>query len=754
MDPASRFQIVYRKDTRHLSLITALALLTGVLGTPQAATGQTVCPDRTGELAIRCIQSNYTPDETLGYDAARDVLYRDIEATDANELTGIYSGYTITLTPGDDPSTDAFEKGINAEHVFPQSKGAGVEPQKSDMHSLYPANSGVNSSRSNSVFGESPDNQTAEWYIEDRSQTTIPSSNIDAYSERLGASAPGGPLWEPREAREGDIARATLYFYAVYRAAADDGFFEEMQSQLLQWHQIDPVTQAEEARSAAIAAEQGNENPFVVDESLAGRTFGTTSGPALVFNPVQVEAGEGEGSTTLTVRYNSPDGASVTADVAFAQGSSSASQADIGGFSSKEVSFPVSAPDGATRSVTVPLTDDSESEGEEAALFQITNVSSTGGAQAGTNSSAALTITDNEQTLVLNELLADPAPGADGDANQDGTRDAADDEFVEIYNTSPSNAVDLSGYELSDGVGTRHVFPQGTTVGPEEAIVVFGGGAPAASIPGVVQTASSGALALNNGGDNLTLRNGQGTEVFSVTYDGSVDDESIARNPQFTGPFVAHSTIGSAGGDRFSPGRTPGGDPLPVELASIEAASSGEGVVLSWRTASETNNAGFEVQRRVQGGEAGWRTLHFENGAGTSASGRQYRFTDTDVPFEATRLTYRLRQVDAGGSATLSRKVTVRREAPGRLQMRPPFPNPATGSATVQLAIPEGTAAQGEIRLELYDTMGRRVRSVDVTGDNERHAVRLRTGGLASGLYVLRLQAGGDTRVRRLTVVR
>ncbi len=730
-------------------LCAAVALLfIGAAVSSPSAIAQSVCPNKTGESAIQCIQENYSPTGTLGYDRARDTLYASIDAEDidsdgADELVGLYSGYTITLDPSTDPSTDAFNKGMNAEHVFPQSKGAGTEPRKSDMHNLYPANSGVNSARSNVPFGESPDAQTDDWYVNDRSRSSTPSSNIDAYSERQGAT-----IWEPREEQEGDVARAALYFYTLYRPAAEDAFFDGMRTQLLEWHKQDPVTQAEEERSAAIAAEQGNENPFALDETLAERAFGTSSGPTLVFDPTEVSVGEPDGSATLTVRYDSPDGNQVEADIAFQAGASTASTSDIGGYSTQTVTFSASAPDGATRTVTVPVTDDDEAEGTEEALFEITGVTTSGDAQAGTSSSVALQIQDDERPLVVNEALADPPAGTAGDANQDGTRSATDDEFVEIYNTSASAGVDLAGHVLvDDGIGTRHVFPEGTVLGPEEAVVVFGGGSPSGSIPGIVQTASSGRLGLNNGGDSFTLRNGAGTTILTYDYDGSISDESRARDPDFTGGFVAHSSASGSGGDLFSPGRSLSGTPLPVELADFEGTTTRRGVALTWQTASETDNAGFNVQRKTEAGT--WNTIQFVEGGGTDPTGDRYQFTDTDLPHAVDVPTYRLEQVDTDGSTHVSDEITVRRNVT-EVQLRKPFPNPASRAATVQYALPRGQA----VTMRLYDTLGRQVRTVVNERKQGRHAQPLDVRGLASGVYVLRLQAGGQMRTQRLTVVR
>ncbi|HYV06810.1 MAG TPA: lamin tail domain-containing protein, partial [Blastocatellia bacterium] len=78
-------------------------------------------------------------------------------------------------------------------------------------------------------------------------------------------------------------------------------------------------------------------------------------------------------------------------------------------------------------------------------------------------------------TLVINEYLADPPDGTAGDANGDGTRDAANDEFVEIVNgdTAP---LDVGLFTISDGTQVRFTIPAGKTIPAGEAAVIFGGG--------------------------------------------------------------------------------------------------------------------------------------------------------------------------------------------------------------------------------------------------------------------------------------
>lgn len=228
---------------------------------------------KTGQPLIDAIQASYTPTLTLGYGPARDTLYSKID-NKGLELSGIYTDFTITLEPGVDPSISAFqnENGLNAEHVYPQSKGARDEPGRSDMHHLFPSKVSVNSARGSCIFGDIEDTDTEFWFILGDQLTQIPSTNIDGYSEKDEESC----VFEPRESVKGDIARAVFYFYTIYQQKVeqeDANFFPRQKETLLKWHRADPISEKELRRNDLIAFYQGNLNPFIVDTTLVERAF-------------------------------------------------------------------------------------------------------------------------------------------------------------------------------------------------------------------------------------------------------------------------------------------------------------------------------------------------------------------------------------------------------------------------------------------------------------------------------------------------
>tara|TARA_B100000676_G_scaffold265432_1_gene278471 strand:- start:496 stop:1404 length:909 start_codon:yes stop_codon:yes gene_type:complete len=235
---------------------------------------ESIFPGIFGEELKQLLVNNYKTSSTLGYNNARDIMYSEIDIKPNNQLTGVYSGYTITLDLSQDPSTNAYEQGINCEHSWPQSLGASSEPMKSDMHHLFPTKSNVNSSRGNDPFDDINDNLTDKWYRNEYYIETIPTSLIDEYAEKYNPPNQNDETFEPREEQKGNTARAMVYFYTMYSQQADENFWQIQKDVLLNWNHIDPPDEEEISRTWEIASYQQNKpNPFVVDPTLFDRVY-------------------------------------------------------------------------------------------------------------------------------------------------------------------------------------------------------------------------------------------------------------------------------------------------------------------------------------------------------------------------------------------------------------------------------------------------------------------------------------------------
>ncbi|MEH2022894.1 endonuclease [Nostoc sp.] len=228
-----------------------------------------ILPELSKFALVDELAKEYTPSKTWNYDRARDEMFGVID-NQAGIVTDIYASYPITLIGNGDPSQEADKLGLNTEHVWPQSKGADKGNSRSDLHHLFPARENINSERGNKPFDDIVDTSTKKWYRNDTVQLTIPSSGIDEFSESTSSN------FEPREKVKGDIARAIFYFYTIYRQQGDQvdpNYFPNQRQTLCKWNQQDLPDNTEIERSHAIAKFQGNDNPFVLDVTLAERAY-------------------------------------------------------------------------------------------------------------------------------------------------------------------------------------------------------------------------------------------------------------------------------------------------------------------------------------------------------------------------------------------------------------------------------------------------------------------------------------------------
>ena len=234
-------------------------------------TVDTLYPDLNGSELFNAVNRDYQPVSVFTYGPARDTLFAKIHAKNGRVVC-VYTGYSLPLIPGQDPTQSVFMNGeplgINTEHVWPQSLGARNDPQRADMHHLFPCRIDANSARGSLEFAEIPDAQTLKWFKEAQTLETVPTSDIDDYSEWDNLN------FEPRENRKGDVARALFYFYTIHNTQAlqnGGDFFDNQKELLCEWHCLDAVDEEEYERTFAIAGYQGVPNPFIADPTLPVR---------------------------------------------------------------------------------------------------------------------------------------------------------------------------------------------------------------------------------------------------------------------------------------------------------------------------------------------------------------------------------------------------------------------------------------------------------------------------------------------------
>jgi hypothetical protein len=215
---------------------------------------------------------------------------------------------------------------------------------------------------------------------------------------------------------------------------------------------------------------------------------------------------------------------------------------------------------------------------------------------------------------------------------------------------------------------------------------------------------------------------------------------------------------------------TPFSGPIPVELVSFTAIVTGTSVQLSWSTASETNNVGFEIERSVISNgvrNLTWEEIGFVEGKGTTTEIQNYSFTDKNVV--SGKYSYRLKQIDLDGSFTYSNEIEIEVEftMPIEFALEQNYPNPFNPSTKIRFVIPNevrnlkdfsSQAPRNDnmlVSLKVFDVLGNEVATlVDEFKPAGRYEVEFNASFLSSGVYLYQLKAGEFIQTKKMILIR
>ncbi|BDQ01796.1 S8 family serine peptidase [Ignavibacterium sp.] len=179
---------------------------------------------------------------------------------------------------------------------------------------------------------------------------------------------------------------------------------------------------------------------------------------------------------------------------------------------------------------------------------------------------------------------------------------------------------------------------------------------------------------------------------------------------------------------------------IPVELAAFTAKTERDNVIIEWQTATETNNQGFEVQRKMEGLES-WTVAGYVSGKGTTTERQSYQYVDKQL--KAGKYIYRLKQIDLDGTIEYSQEIEVEVEIPNEYVLYQNYPNPFNPATTIEFSLPE----KSEVVLSIYNSLGEKVREI-LNGSMEAGYQRVVFDAreLPSGTYVYQINARGSTK--------
>ncbi len=228
------------------------------------------------------------------YDNSREAMYSTIDNIDGT-VTGVYSGLEVAHPYG----TTSTPAGIDCEHSYPQSwleeyeSASDYAIARTDIHHLFPTKSEVNSSRGNLPF-DNVNSVLNSW------------TEASGYVSYRGYNIDGETVFEVADQHKGNTARAMLYMNTRWNLPLSDdgsttGLNIDMLPTLLQWHESDPVDQAEIDRNEGIYDYQGNRNPFVNHPEWVAAIYGSASSSQVSTPEISPNSGSFVNSVEITI---------------------------------------------------------------------------------------------------------------------------------------------------------------------------------------------------------------------------------------------------------------------------------------------------------------------------------------------------------------------------------------------------------------------------------------------------------------------
>ena len=732
-----------------MKFLTTLAfiLLTATLIFAQA---DQIFPSLTGIELIDELQANYSVTKPLGYNGARDAMYSTIDNKNG-QVTGVYTGYTITTSD----RSDAYNKGINTEHTWPQGKFDSNEPMRGDIHHLFPTRIEVNGARNNYPFAEIPDNQTSTWYTGATSQSSIPSSNIDDYSEYLG-----GTSFEPREDHKGNVARAIFYFWTIYQdkgnVADDASFFNGMKDVLLTWHDADPVDDAEVARSLGAEAAQGNRNPFIHDTTLVRRAyFGGTPNPAtnppnpvtgkitdISANSFKIEYTKDSGTATASfdvgqgfeakdsagvaftlTEYTAIEEAKVTWEAGIEEGTYTATLLEVILFEKEPVVIanPLRGELNKITEASFEITYNPETKEAENPLHSESAQESQNvlyGAQTVTTDPDGIAITLSEYSLVEDAIVWWSNDDANMFADSIKVLSFGNTDTTVVVGSGSSNALTITG-----------VFDATLTGGTPKGVELFAN-------ENIEDLAAFGIGSANNGGGSdgvefqLSGSIAQGDFLYIATEESNFN-AWFGFNPDLVDNMAV-----AINGD----------DAIELFYDSTKAFTGSETVV--------------DVFGDIDGSGSDWK--HTDGWAyRKDASGPEgnvfninnWTFSGIDAfeGFSSNSAATKPMPIGTYNPGVINSNEEESTEAPSTIVLNQNYPNPFNPQTTISYSI----AKTGLVNLKVYNILGHEISTlVNRAQSAGTHSVTFDATHLPSGVYLYRLDAEGFSSYRKMLLIK
>ena len=238
---------------------------------------------------------------------------------------------------------------------------------------------------------------------------------------------------------------------------------------------------------------------------------------------------------------------------------------------------------------------------------------------------------------------------------------------------------------------------------------------------------------------------GQGVVIYSSaqpTTNVTTQANNGAAGQDNSGGAIS---AGNGSGTNGSGIITASSGPLPVELVNFKGEALENSVLLQWHTASENNNDYFTLEKSTNGVD--FKYVAKMKGAGTTHSANEYETVDHQ-PFQGLSY-YRLKQTDFDGKYDYSPLINVLYSNNLDFSF---FPNPVKNGEAISFVVTENFGIK-LLNVTILDVTGNTVYSETIVNDSQsRKEFTLNTLNISAGVYLLKVQNGTSSQIKKLLV--
>jgi hypothetical protein len=310
---------------------------------------------------------------------------------------------------------------------------------------------------------------------------------------------------------------------------------------------------------------------------------------------------------------------------------------------------------------------------------------------------------------------------------------------VKLYFTRcyPNQPVFVTVRNFDNGIPTNQIAVTDTFFAPDEnarwITLNISGGEAALPADTIVITANEIDSTLALGNTNSIFTPGTGWVIWPTSpFGGWANVEEFGSS--FAKPFMLRPLVFDTS--------------LPVELLSFTAFVNKSTVSLEWNTASEINNMGFSVQRKIN---SEWTEIAFINGNGTSTEMNFYSYNDDLSSFtNSDKIYYRLKQLDFDGTYSFSKEVMVQKNVID-YKLSQNYPNPFNPVTRINFQL----KFDSYVTLKVYDVLGNEV-AVLINANKPAGVYNFdfNASSLASGTYFYKLSANEFHEIKKMILIK